>query len=585
MSTWKGKSNSKFKTRHRKMRGGATGATVGSGDGTLYDCSEIDSYVGGPDYNVPGYNMHASENTNPSPNTPSIKQPDGKTVNTVFSGNTMKMGLFNRRSIFTSGPKHLHTLGLIQVITDNPDCKSYPECLHEFYDDNTDFINSKIKYVFFGKLDEKGNKNGWGICYDVTKPEAGRIFIGSWNKGTMNGLGIEVDFTYNPIENSHEPVGIYYGYFLQGKRMWFGIYYDLTAGADGKETLFETKLDGINGKTCKLLDKSFEDLPEPQKTRDKEGFALRCRASLSINSKTLGIDQYTELYFKQYEDVIQETSSHIIQKYGKEEYLIFQGYVKKYQKFVKFCKSKLEDALKKYDAQKNKDKNEEDQSRLKKEKDREILQEYQKKGLFTGDIVDPEEEAVKTEMIAKCTTSLKEHGYVIQTPDEILEEKEKEKEKKLAEHEELKNAEYKLKEMEKELRILSQSSKLLKTINPNSGQYYYPSLGRSNRGHRSFRNHFNSSSSSSSSRNSRSPRSSDIFTNELSLLSPLRKTQTPRPRTPALSSGRTATPAGTAGTPLTGTPNGGGNLMRKKTRTNKRKKTRKFRKSRRGGRR
>ena len=131
MSTWKGKGNSKFKTRHRKMRGGV-GATVGSGDGTLYDCSEIDSYVGGPNYNVPGYDMHASEETNPSPNTPSIKEHDDKTVNTVFSGNTMKMGLFNRRSIFTLAPKHLHTLGLIQVITDNPDCKNYTECLHEF---------------------------------------------------------------------------------------------------------------------------------------------------------------------------------------------------------------------------------------------------------------------------------------------------------------------------------------------------------------------------------------------------------------------------------------------------------------------
>jgi hypothetical protein len=364
--------------------------------------------------------------------------------------------------------------------------------------------------------------------------------------------------------------------------MWFGIYYDLTTRTDGKETLFETKLDGIDGKTCKLLDKSFEDLPEPQQTRDKEGFALRCRASLSINSKTLGIDQYTELYFKQYEDVIQETSSHIIQKYGKEEYLIFQGYVKKYQKFVKFCKGVLDGALAKYDAKKNSDKHE--LERKKKEKDeklkraQELVDEKYFTG-FTGKIVDPDEKVAQDAKIAECKTSLTDLGYVIQTPDEILEEKEKEKEKKLAEHEELKNAEYKLKEMEKELRILSQSSKLLKTINPNSGQNYYPSLGRSNRGHRSFRNRFNSSSSSS---NSRSPRSSDIFTNELSLLSPLRKTQTPR--TPALSPGRTATPAGTAGTPLT-SPGGGGNLTRKNMRTNKRKKTRKFRKSRRGGRR
>ena len=564
MSTWKGNrngsGNSKFKTRHRKMRGGATGATVGSGDGTLYDCSDPDSHVGGPNYNVPGYDMHASENTNPSPNTPSIKEHDDKTVNTVFSGNTMKMGLFNRRSIFTLAPKHLHTLGLIQVITDNPDCKNYTECLHEFYDDNTDFINSKTKYVFFGKLDAKGNKHGWGICYDVSKPNAGRIFIGSWNKGTMNGLGIEVDFTYNAADNKHEPVGIYYGYFYQGKRIWFGIYHTVDSG---KETLFETKLDGIDGKTCKLLDKSFEDLDEPQRTRDKEGFALRCRAYLSINSKTLGIDQYTELYFKQYDDVIQETSLHIRQKYGNEEYHIFQGYVKEYKKFVDFCRSLLVKALTKYDAKKNSDKYEAE--RKKKEKDEKLktAKELANENYFTGDIVDPDEKVAQDAKIVECKNFLTELDYKIQTPDEILEEKKKENEKKIAQYDELTKANSDLEKLKNELAIISQGSKLLRT-NPNSGQNFYSSLSRSNRGRRSFRNHFNSSSSSRSSDNSGN---SDSSYRTPLLLESLMKPQRP------------------AGTATPQIREGGGNLTRKNMRTNKRKKTRKFRKSRRGGRR
>ena len=583
MSTWKGNrngsGNSKFKTRHRKMRGGATGATVGVDGIELYDCNDVNSHVGGPNYNDPGYDMHASENTNQSPNTPSIKEYNGTKVNTVFTGNTMKMGLFNRRSffnrrsIFTLDPKHLHTMGLIQVITDIPDnrgCRGYNGCSSNFYIYNTGFIHSKTKYVFFGQLDAKGKKNGWGICYDVSKPKAGRIFIGYWKDGIMNGLGIEVDFNYDTANNKHEPVGIYYGHFSQGKRHGFGIYYDIIEEPNGKETLFETQ---HHGKTCILLDKSFDKLDEHQKTRDKEGFALKCRASLYFNSTPQGIDEYTEFFFKNLEGVIQATFSDIQTnpEYHQEEHNVFLKYTEKYKEFVDFCRSKLEDALQKYRSKKDKETIEAKEKELEKEKSIKFLKDLKSRGYITGDIVDPEEEAAKKDEITKCISSLKKLNYVIQTPEDIIAKEEEEKKKKIDQHEELKNAEYKLKEMENEIRILSQSSKLLKTFNPNSGQDYYPSLGRSNRGRRSFRNSFNSSRSSS---NSRSPSSSHIFTNGLSLLRSL-KTSPEIPAGTALESpGVTAAPAA-----------GGGNLTRKNMRTNKRKKTRKFRKSRRGGRR
>ena len=569
MSTWKGKSNSKFKTRHRKMRGGDSVDSVKSTHGNikLYDCKNADSHVGGPNYNDPEYNMHASENTNPSPPPPPIKEHNGRTVNTVFTGNTMKMGLFNRRSFFTSGPKHLHTLGLIQVTKDNSECRNATTCSHEFYDDEDGFIRSKTKYVFFGQLDAKGNKNGWGICYDVSSSDAGRIFIGYWNNGTMNGLGIEVDFTYNAADNKHEPVGIYYGHFSNGKRISFGIYYDLIEEPYGKETLFETR-PKLQGK-CILLDKSFDydgTVDDSIKNESKEGFKYACISSLSLNNEPININRYKTIFFKTLEEIIGQKLSNIKTTHGDEEHIIFQGYVKKYQKFVKFCEGVLDGALVKYRSKKDKDAIAAEKYREEKLQKNAMLEQYTKEGVITG-FTDLEEKKILDEEKDKCVESLTTLGYVIQTPEEKIAKEEEEKKKKLDEHEKLTQANSDLETLKKELAVMSQSRQFLKTINPNSGQNYYPSVGRSRRG---FRKRFSSSRSSRSSDNSGSRYESPTLLQ--SYITP-RKPQSPR-----------GTPVqGTPGTP--GTPGGGGNLMRKKTRTNKRKKTRKFRKSRRGGRR
>jgi hypothetical protein len=583
MSTWKGKGNSKFKTRHRKMRGGddTSDDTITGIHGSIqsFQCSDPESHVGGPKYNVPGYNMHASEEKK-TPNTSSIKQPDGKTVNTMFSGNTMKMGLFNRRSssLFTSGPKHLHTLGLIQVITDNTGCNSFAQCLSIFYNDSTGVIHSKTKYVFFGQLDAKGTKNGWGICYDVSSSDAGRIFIGYWNNGTMNGLGIEVDFTYNAADNKHEPVGIYYGHFSNGKRISFGIYHTV---ASGKETLFETR-PKLQGK-CILLDKSFDyagAVDDSIKNESKEGFKYACISSLSLNNEPININRYKTIFFHTLEEIIGQKLSQIQKTAGDEEYHIFLDYVIKYKKFVKFCEGVLDDALKEYDAQKHSEKYEADRKKREKEETKQMLEKFKKEGLITGNIVDKDATDAENEMISSCTTSLTNLGYEIQTPQEIREKEEEEKKQKLAEHEKLTEAKKELEAMKNELEIMQQAPDFLKTMNPGIGRNLY----RTPRGRRTSRSY----SSSRSSHSSDSPRTRHSVI-------PLRLFQTlTGTRTPGRTATPTGTPAGTQGTPagtpgkspaVTGTPNGGGNLMRKKTRTNKRKKTRKFRKSRRGGRR
>lgn len=573
MSTWKGNrngsGNSKFKTRHRKMRGGVGVGSVGVDGIQLYDCSVPESHVGGPDYNQPDYDMHASENTNPSPNTPSIKEHNGTTVNTVFTGNTMKMGLFNRRSFFTSGPKHLHKLGLIQVITDNENCNISAQCSPIFYKNDTGVIHSKTKYVFFGQLDAKGNKHGWGICYDVSTPTAGRIFIGYWKDGKMYGLGIEVDFNYDTANNTHEPVGIYYGHFSQGKRHSYGIYYDITVDHNGKKTLFHTQRDG---KMCMLLDKSFVNLTPKEKTRHENKFTTMCISSLSFNSILQGIDEYTDFCFKQLNLAIGITSTLVKREHGDKEYHIFQGYVKEYQKFVKICRGVLDDALTKYEAQKNKDTIEAGKKKKEKDEKLKIAQDLLNENYFTGftgKIVDPDEKVAQDAKIVECKNFLTELDYKIQTPDEIREKEEEEKEKKLAQHAQLTQANSDLEKIKNELAIMQQAPDFLKTMNPGIGQNFYSSLSRSNRGRRSLRSHFNSSSSSRSSDSPRTRRS----------VSPLLIQTLSRAGTP----GRTPAGTGTPGTAVT--PGGGGNLTRKNMRTNKRKKTRKFRKSRRGGRR
>jgi hypothetical protein len=390
----------------------------------------------------------------------------------------------------------------------------------------------------------------------------------------MNGLGIEVDFTYNAADNKHEPVGIYYGHFSNGKRISFGIYYDLIADPYGKETLFETR-PKLQGK-CILLDKSFDSIDESSSNESKESFKYACMSSLSLNNEPINIHRYTTIFFHTLDANIKQILLEIQKTASEDEYHIFEGYVKKYQKFVKFCEGVLDGALAKYDAKKNSEKHEIERKKIEKEGKIETARKLKEEGLISGDIVDPEEKAAENERITNCTTSLTNLGYVIQTPEQKRAKEEEEKEKKLYEHEKLTEAKKELEAMQDELRILSQSRQFLKTINPNSGQNYYPSVGRSRR---RFRNRSSSSSSSRSSDNSGSHNEYPLL---LQSYTTPRKPQSTR-GTPALSP---VTPAGTGtqGTPVT-SPNGGGNLMRKKTRTNKRKKTRKFRKSRRGGRR
>jgi hypothetical protein len=398
------------------MRGGAVGAGYMGGD--QYECKSTNSNVGGPhaDY----LDMHAAEKSAASASilTP-IKQENDTHVNTVYVGNMMKMGIFNRRSalkrIFSRQHKHLIEMGLIQVIKNVQSCSSGGvECSHHFYSSANKIIHAETTYGFLGQFDDKGEKNGLGLCYDMSDPNRGRIFIGYWNNGLMNGLGIEVDFTYDAPNNTYKLVGIYYGHFRDGKRSGFGIYYKFDT-PDAIKTFFHTDGDGM----CTLKDTSFQD------DNLKKKFEVKCASTLTIDGITLLLDvsEFKELFFTKLTTVIDEALSKV-GRHGKKEYAIFRNYVAIYKNFVDFCKDKLEEALREYDQKANKELH--DNERKIREKQELLKKAHQllADGYFTGKVVDPDELKESEDKKKECVNLLESSGYSLKSPEQKAKENE-----------------------------------------------------------------------------------------------------------------------------------------------------------------
>ena len=440
-----GSGNSKFKTRHRKMRGGA-------GSVQVYDCKDDDSHVGGPYANY--LDMHAAEKSAAStPNITPIKENNHTHVNTVYVGNMMKMGIFNRRStlkrIFSRQHKHLINIGLIQVIKNVQSCSDGPECSHQFYGSDNEIIHDETTYGFLGQFDDKGEKNGLGLCYDMSDPNRGRIFIGYWNNGLMNGLGIEVDFMHDAPNNTYKLVGIYYGHFRDGKRSGFGIYYKFDT-SDASETFFHT----ADGGHCTLKDKSYTSLPNEDVLKKK--FELQCKVSLNIDSRTpLDVYEFKDFFFTQLTSVIEGASTKVSITHGPSEHAIFKRYVAIYTKFVGFCREKLEKALREYYEKANKDEIYKKQQAIIKAEQLSTAKSLQTLGYVTGKVVDPDALKESEDKEKECVTLLTNASYVIQTPEEIKKNDEAQQKAKLEEHETLVAAKERLNELERELTFLN----------------------------------------------------------------------------------------------------------------------------------
>lgn len=445
MSSWKG--NSKFKTRHRKMRGGVGG--VGSVQD--YDCIDDDSNVGGPYADYRHYHMHAAE-SEINPKSKFIKEHNGP-VNTLYADNTMRMGMVNIRSglkgLFAPQIKHLRHIGLTQVLFTNPtNCRNHIACKSPFYTYNHKVIHVNTRYVFFGKLNDKGVKNGWGLCYDVSDPNRGRIFIGYWTNGLMNGLGIEVDFVYDVSTGGSTPVGVYYGNFLEGRRRGYGKYHKCDKD---KATLFQT----TKNDRCLLLHKSFVNItPDHEQERLKKSFSTQCKASFFMStdpSRVLNIKEYMEIFLRDVESSISDTLNTIE---SNDEQAAFNQYLVIYRAFVSDCEDILNKALDAYKQTKHKDKFAAEQQAAEKEALRTQAALLKARGIITGEIVDPEEEEAKKERIATCETLLKGEGYVIQTPHDKKEKEKADEKAKLDAHDALLKAKEELDELNKELALL-----------------------------------------------------------------------------------------------------------------------------------
>ena len=412
-----GSGNSKFKTRHRKMRGGA-------GSVQVYDCKDDDSHVGGPYANY--LDMHAAE-SEINPKSKFIKGRNG-TVNTLYAGKTMRMGIVNIRSgfkeLFAPQIKHLRGIGLTQVLFTNPtNCRTHNACKAPFYTSDHKVIHVNTRYVFFGKLSDKGVKNGWGVCYDVSDPNRGRIFIGYWMNGFMNGLGIEVDFEYD-VSSGSRPVGVYYGNFLGGRRHGYGKY---RKGDNNEATLFQTTENG----RCLLLHKSFETItPDDEKERLKKSFSTQCKASLfmptDLNRRPLGIKEYMKIFLRDVESSISDTLVTITNTYGNgsDEEATFSDYMVIYNAFVSDCGDILNKALAAYKQTKHKDKFAQEQQAEEKAAQQIQAQLLKAKGIITGDILDPDKEEAKRKGIDDCKVLLEAAGYDLKSPEQKAKENE-----------------------------------------------------------------------------------------------------------------------------------------------------------------
>ena len=463
-----GSGNSKFKTRHRKMRGGAVSVQN-------YDCKDVSSNVGGP-YTDPSYDMHAAE-SEINPKSKFIKERNGP-VNILYAGKTMRMGMVNIRSgfkgLFAPQIKHLRHIGLTQVLFNNPtNCTSHTTCKSSFYVSGHKVIHVNTRYVFFGELSDKGVKNGWGVCYDVSEPDRGRIFIGYWDNGLMNGLGIEVDFMYANSTGDSTPVGVYYGNFIGGRRRGYGKY---RKGDNDKATLFQTTENG----QCILLHKSFENItPDDEKERLKKSFSTQCKASLFMptdrDRRPLGIKEYMKIFLGNVESSISDTLVRITSTYGSDEEAAFSDYMVIYNAFVSDCQDILNKALAAYKQTKHKDKFAQEQKAEEKAARLLEAQELQKIGIVTGDIVDPEKEEAKKKGIDDCKVLLKAAGYDLKSPQEKAEEIEAKQKANLAKMPELEVLQEKYDKLMHKLEIaakLDDDSLSHGQIDRNSGDSY-----------------------------------------------------------------------------------------------------------------
>jgi hypothetical protein len=466
----KGKSNgtSKFKTRYRKMSGGSQPypySTPCPDSPAMKDCTDTTSNLGGEFSNrkydmdsyeneVNNYITKSSSNTKksfkyvidpPPPSMFSRKSKLGPGMKTEYVDKRMQMGLFDDDGAFSFKRAKLSGIGLTVFLKRKPtaplSCTDAESCKAAFFSNDDVVVTSNTAQVFFGRFAKSPThgslKDGYGLCYVVdTKSGSnqGRLYMGSWYQGKMNGLGIEVDFELTgDTKNPYKAIGIFFGYFFLGNRDYFGVYF---FAADGK--LHYVFYPRGSGNSC-VIESSYDGDVVKQKE-------FKQAAKLSLSSAFKFKDGFVNL--EHYEKFLRINLDHLVSTGGLDKSTsasltdmdrqVYKAYKPVYNNFVTFCFGLLDMVRNEYVAKRDEGKTAEEKEAASKQSMEDAIIEAQRQGRL-ADIEDPRKKKETDIEIAKCITLLTSKGvdYDVISPVE----KKRLEEEKLAtikkEHEEL----------------------------------------------------------------------------------------------------------------------------------------------------
>jgi hypothetical protein len=409
---------------------------------------DMDSY----EHEVNNYITKSSSNAkkrfnyviDPPPGMFSRKSKLGPGMKTEYVDKRMLMGLFHDDGPLSFKRAKLSGIGLTVFLKQKPtsplSCTDAESCKAAFFS-NDNVVTSNTAQVFFGRFAKsptRGSlKDGFGLCYVVdTKSgsDRGRLYMGSWYQGKMNGLGIEVDFelTGNP-NNPYKAIGIFFGYFFLGNRDYFGVYF---FAADGK--LHYVFYPRGGGNSC-VIESSYDGDVLKQKE-------FKQAAKISLSSAFKIKDGFVNL--EHYEKFLKDKLDHLVSTGGLDKSTsasltdmdrqVYKAYKPVYNNFVTFCFGLLSMVRNEYVAKRDEDKTAEEKEAASKQSMEDAIALAQKQGRL-ADIEDPRKKKEKDIEIANCVTLLTSKGvdYDVISPDE----KKRLEEEKLAtikkEHEEL----------------------------------------------------------------------------------------------------------------------------------------------------
>jgi hypothetical protein len=454
-SNGKSNSTSKFKTRYRKMSGGFQGEQQNlfiferSEATTKYECSAVTGIGSGFSTN---YTMHSHELDIKKANsrTPIVFDPALESKSSIFgSKKRLRAGYIGNQMavIGNYDGEFVDGICVIKTVNDAPlSCGSNPgDCTSAFVRDGSLVSGDDIKSVFFGNISKGDAKSNNGLFFDVDDDGKGRLFIGSWHNnqfgiGPRGSLGIEVDFmvpekqdrksqnfNFNDL-TKYTPIGINFGFYINGKRFGYSIYLDV---GTGKITY-----------VCYLIDDECITVDSFATDEQKKIFKANVRTNIASVFTTL-------LNFKNtYKNLLLGRARSMdgakIKSFEDRDF-----YKGMYTGFVEFCFGLLDHVNKAYETERDKEANALKSKAAEEAADAAAEDRLKRLG---RQVVNPKIKEEEEEKLNECAQMLiRTKKYVVKTPEDIETEKQEQLEKDRELFQRLKDKEEQYLELEKKL--------------------------------------------------------------------------------------------------------------------------------------